>query len=326
MSEPKTEANDLIQPDQVNIDPQDNSEQNIVSGNTTTEVFSGGVSTVDEGVDANGNTIVDLDLEAQSGRVKITQDLTAATSDIDISEEAQAVLKDIESYSEDIKAENFAGKGSLEDYQELFQKVCKYSQDLKDTNIDLTIDMDKLSDFAESAKALTGFIGSLTLSLRRVVTVSDITFLKDFKEKIYNISLLYKTIGDFQTTIIATANLKVPGSVSKILALLQKITSQINNTMTYMDYFTGIISKEEVDKSAYLTDDSRAALNRAISALDTWKALADAQTSTSLSTDKTVQDLKVEIAKYEELSVRAKKQLEALKKFSATICPEGRFP
>jgi len=187
---------------------------------------------------------------------------------IEPSNESKKILCEIDGYIDNIRCDKLTGKGSIDDYKNLFQRVFEYSDELTTQKISLDMDMKKLDKFADSAEQLTKTISDLTIRLKSIVAVNDIKFLNDFRDKVQKISKLYETIDEFQTTIIESSELYIPTTLEQINKKLRKITEEIDSSMVYLDNFTGIIGDNIIPKNALISDKMKESAQKTCDSLD----------------------------------------------------------
>jgi hypothetical protein len=190
---------------------------------------------------------------------------------VEPSPESKKILCEIDGYIDNIRCEKIMGKGSIDDYKVLFQKVFEYSDELASQKITLDMDMKKLDNFADSAEQLTENISNLTIKLKSIIAVNDIKFLNDFKDKVRKISKLYETIEEFQKTIIESSELYIPTTLEKVNNKLCKIIQEIDKSMIYLDNFTEIVENKIVPNDASISNITRESVQKTCDSLDARK-------------------------------------------------------
>ena len=94
----------------------------------------------------------------------ITQNLSQVVSiNENISETNNALMNQIKDYASKINCSDFHGKGTIEDYSELFKAASKIANESK--QIQLDVDVDGFNEFSQAAEDLSNLFESFTIRL-----------------------------------------------------------------------------------------------------------------------------------------------------------------
>jgi hypothetical protein len=128
-----------------------------------------------------------------SNNVIITEDLKQIIEvyddEVDVN---KTVINEIRNYASLIKCENFHGKGTIDDYSELFIAASKIATDNIQMNLD--VDIDGFNEFGQAADDLAKLFNSFIIKLQNVNIINDSTFLNsvlDALKKIVNLSNIF---------------------------------------------------------------------------------------------------------------------------------------
>jgi hypothetical protein len=226
------------------------------------------------------NNMIDIQInENLDSQVIITDN----TTDISANPSAQ-LLAQIKSYAQEIQCSDFQGKGTLDDYNELFIAASKIANETK--QISLSVDTTGFEQFADAADELAALFESFITKLSNINIISDVGFLTIVSNALGRIVNLSNTFGRFKQTIIATSQIQIPKSAFETNTLLQDVNTQLSCAMNYIGYFvdpTGASST--VQSNAQLSQDEKQIISKAVSAIDNWAELSDQGLTISLATN-----------------------------------------
>jgi hypothetical protein len=261
------------------------------------------------------NNMIDIQIDENlDSQVIVTDNL----NDISSNPSAQ-LLAQIRNYAQEIQCSDFQGKGTLDDYNELFLAASKIANETK--QISLSVDTTGFESFADAADELSALFEGFITKLSNINIISDIGFLTVVSNALGRIVNLSNTFGRFKQTIIATSQIQIPKSALETNSLLQDVNSQLSCAMNYIGYFvdpTGASST--IQTNAQLSSDEKHIISKAITAIDNWAELSDQGLTISLATNPQIlgigesnQKFIEKTANLKNLTLRLKTKLDTYK-------------
>jgi hypothetical protein len=259
---------------------------------TYTNTFvNGNVSIVDtQGFTANGNVAtqsqfntIDPTLDPQ-----ITQNLVETVEayyNDETHTETATVMAEIRDYASKIQCEDFHGKGTIDDYSELFRAAAKIANESKQIKLD--VDVSGFNEFAQAADDLSNLFNSFILKLQNVSIINDLDFLRSISIALRKIWNLSETFGKFKQTILATSSIHIPQSAHNTSVILQGVLSEVNCAMNYINHF--VSPGNEVLPAANLSAAEHDVIDRAVATIDNWNVLCDQGVSIAMSSNPDIQ-------------------------------------
>lgn len=205
----------------------------------------------------------------------------------DLTSPTALVLNEIKDYAAKINCNEFKGKGTVEDYSELFNAASKIASDVKQIHLD--VDVDGFNEFGTAADDLSKLFNSFIVKLQTVSIIDDLSFLRSISlalSKIWNLSQVF---GKFKETILATATVQVPKSSHDASVLVNSVMSEVNCAMTYVNHFVNPQAGDPL--SANLSDAERVIINKAVATIDNWSLLCDQGVSIAMSNNPDIQSI-----------------------------------
>jgi hypothetical protein len=186
-----------------NTPPTDLSSNNQSSNNTNTNTTDGYVVTNEQYTDASGDYHTDTQFITTdpTSDVQITQDLSEEVIkyyDDNNDPVKSAIISQIKTYAEDIKCTNFQGKGTIDDYTQLFQAAAQIANE--SVHMQLDVDIEGFNEFASAADDLSALFNSFIVKLNNVSIIDDTAFLTAVANALGKISNLSKVFGKFKET------------------------------------------------------------------------------------------------------------------------------
>lgn len=261
---------------------------NVVYSNT---FVNGNVQIVDTmGTTVNGNfatqstfNTIDPTLDVQ-----ITQNLVETVdkyyNDSNNTQTA-LIMAQISDYASKIQCSDFHGKGSIDDYSELFRAAAKIANDSKQIKLD--VDVSGFTEFSQAADELSNLFNSFILKLQNVSIINDLDFLTSISialQKIWNLS---ETFGRFKQTILATSSIQIPKSAHDTKVIIEGVIGEVNCAMNYINHFVN--PGTQVLPAANLSLAEHDVINRAVSTIDNWNQLCDQGVSIAMSSNPDIQ-------------------------------------
>ena len=201
----------------------------------------------------------------------------------------KSVLDDIKLYASQIKCENFHGKGTIDDYNELFLAASKIANESKQMKLD--IDVEGFDEFSKAADDLANLFTSFTLKLENVNIINDLDFLTSISNSLKKIVNLSNVFGKFKQTILATSNVHIPKSAHDTSEILKGVLSEINCAMNYVTHFVDPAQNPNLVDSQ-LNSDEKDVISKAVSTIDNWNNLCEQGITIGLSNDDDIKNIK----------------------------------
>ena len=219
--------------------------------------------------------------------VKISQDLAELVEiqydDVSGNENGQ-IVHQIKAYAEKFKCEDFHGKGTIDDYTQLFVAASKIANESK--QMELNVDIEGFNEFAQAADEMSELFSSFIIKLQNVNIINDLTFLRAILvalEKIYNLSEVF---GKFKQTILATSTIQIPKSAHDTSVVLHGVMDEISCAMNYINHFVNPTSFVPVD--AELSVIEKNIINKAVDTIDNWNVICETGISIALSNNEDI--------------------------------------
>lgn len=243
---------------------------------------------MDDGKVVTHTTFITTDPESDP---QIQQDLTGTAltyHDNESDTETKLVLDRIKDYAGKIKCSDFQGKGTIDDYNRLFEAASKIANDSK--HIELDIDMEGFNEFARAADDLSALFNSFIVRLQNVSIINDLSFLRSVSsalEKIWNLSEVF---GKFKETIIATTSVSLPKSARDTKLILEDVMDELNCSMKFISYFAD--PSGDTPRGAELSEAEKGIIDNAVSAIDHWNVLCEEGLTIALNNNEDIQSIK----------------------------------
>jgi hypothetical protein len=235
--------------------------------------ISGGIETITEsGIKPDGTVIyqtIAFTTDA-SDQIQITEDLSAIIQIYDDKTDPSlnAVLQEITQYAEKINCSNFQGKGSIDDYTELFTVAANLAKDAKQTS--LSIDIAGFQEFGNAADELSHLFHQYIMKIQNINVINDYAFLLSIKNSLQKISNLAEVFGRFKETILATSIIQIPKSLEDTRYILDGVMSEVDCAMKYINHF--VCPEEDISMcaAADLSSDDKQLITNAVNTIKKW--------------------------------------------------------
>lgn len=198
-----------------------------------------------------------------------------------------AIIAQIQTYAAEIKCTNFQGKGSIDDYTQLFEAAAQIANESAQMQLD--VDIDGFNEFAAAADDLSTLFTSFILKLQNVSIIDDTAFLTAVANALSKIANLSKVFAKFKETILATSTVQIPKSAHDTSILLQNVSSQIDCAMKYINHF--VDSSSPAPANADLSTEEQGIINAAVSTITNWNILCDQGVSIAMANDPDIQGI-----------------------------------
>jgi hypothetical protein len=216
--------------------------------------------------------------ETLTGIIEITDDSNTAIN---------ALTSEISLYASQITCKSFHGKGSIDDYNELFLAASKIANESKQMQLD--IDIDGFNDFGKAADELSALFNTFIIKLQTISIIDDTIFLQSILDALKKIAHLSNTFGKFKETILATASVKIPKSAYDTKVIIEGVMGELNCAMNYMNNF---VNPSDNLPNAQLSQDDKNIIITAVNTIDNWNVLCEHGVSIALSDDTNIQYIK----------------------------------
>jgi hypothetical protein len=246
----------------------------------------GYVVTNQQYVDASGNEITETQFVTVdvTSDVQITEDLSGEVIkyyDDTHDNEKTALISQIKSYADEINCTSFQGKGTIDDYNELFNAAAKIVNE--SVHMQLDVDIEGFNEFAAAADDLSALFNGFIVKLENVSIIDDTAFLTSVANALQKICNLSKVFGKFKETILATSTVQLPKSAHDTSVILQNVVGQLNCAMKYITHFAD--SSVAAPESANLSVEEKGIITAAISTIDNWNVLCEQGVSIAMAND-----------------------------------------
>jgi hypothetical protein len=175
------------------------------------------------------------------------------------------IMKEITNYAENINCTNFQGKGSIDDYAELFTVVSDLSK--KNTFI---MDISGFYEFGNAADELANLFKNYTVKLQSIYSINNIEFLKVIAASLQKISNLADVFGKLKETILVTSIVEIPKSLEDTRVILDGIMSEVDCAMKYIHHFISPENDISMCAACSLSADEKALIASAVSTIQNW--------------------------------------------------------
>ena len=246
-----------------------------------------------QGADSSGNEITHTTFETTDPEVdfQVEEDLTGkveAYYDNTAETDTALVLQEIQNYGSKIQCSDFHGKGTIDDYSQLFQAAAKIANETKQMQLD--IDIDGFNEFADAADDLSKLFTSFIVKLENVSIIDDMVFLRAVSVALKKIWNLSEVFGKFKQTILATSSIQLPKSAHDTKVILESVVGNVNCAMKYISHF--VDASSVAPEHAGLSDTEKGVITAAVATIDNWNVLCEQGVSIAMSNNPDIQYIK----------------------------------
>lgn len=241
--------------------------------NSFTTSISGGFEIIRESAVLPDGTIIYQQVGFTvdpSSDIQITQDLSAIIQiyNDETDPSLNAIMQEISQYAANINCINFQGKGSIDDYAELFTVASNLAREAKQTT--LVIDISGFYEFGNAADELSKVFQQYIVKLENINVVNDMEFLKAITASLKKISHLADVFGKFKETILATSIVEIPKSLEDTRLILDGVMSEVDCAMKYVHHFICPENDISMCAASSLSPEEKALIAAAISTIQDW--------------------------------------------------------
>lgn len=283
-------------------------------GTSETITGPGYVITNTQYADPSGNQFTETVFTTTdaSSDVQIFEDLSGSviafydnTSDA----ETAQILADIKLYGSQIQCSDFHGKGTIDDYSQLFQAASKIANETKQMNLD--VDVEGFNEFANAAEELSALFSSFIIKLENVSIINDRAFLLAVSVALKKIWKLSEVFGKFKETILATSTIQLPKSAHETKVVLESVIGNVNCAMKYISHF--VDASFSAPPEADLSVQEKGIIESAIKTIDNWNILCEQGVSIAMSNNPDIQYIKTASDQLKTTTVGLKNATNILK-------------
>jgi hypothetical protein len=238
-----------------------------------------------QGVSADGTEIthsIFFTTDLSNSDVQINQDLAelVETQYDDLSgSENGLIVNQIKEYAQKIQCTDFHGKGTIEDYEQLFIAASKIANESK--QMDLNIEIEGFNEFAQAAEEMSDLFNSFIMKLQNVNIINDTSFLRAILSALQKIFNLSEVFGKFKQTILATSTIQIPKSAHDTSMVLRGLMDEIHCAMDYVNYFVNPTTNIPIN--AELSPEEKNIIDKAVTTIESWNVLCEQGVSIAIS-------------------------------------------
>ena len=269
----------------------------------------------EQGVAADGSEVTHTTFTTTNSHldVQITENLAEVVESYYDDEQAgsqnKQILDDIKMYAGKIQCSDFHGKGTIDDYTELFQAAAKIANESKQMTLD--VDVEGFDDFSKAADDLSALFNSFIIRLQNVNIINDTSFLISISVALRKIWNLSEVFGKFKETILMTSTIQLPKSAHDTKVVIEGVMGEINCAMQYITHFVSPSSTPLVDSD--LSVDEKNVISAAVSTIDNWTALCDQGVNIAMANDPDLVYIKQASNELKNTTLTLKTATDALK-------------
>jgi hypothetical protein len=263
-----------------------------ISNPTLSQTITGNAYVVQntQGPDTSGNEITHTTFHTTDPLidVQVTEDLIGkveAYYDNTQETDTALILNSIQMYASKIQCTDFQGKGTIDDYSQLFNAAAKIANESKQMQLD--IDIDGFNEFADAADELSKLFSGFIVKLESVSIIDDIQFLRSVSVALEKIWKLSEVFGKFKKTILATSSVQLPKSTHETKLALEFVISNVNCAMKYISHF--VDASFSAPPEADLSVEEKNVINAAVTTIDNWNILCEQGVSIAMSNNPDIQ-------------------------------------
>lgn len=244
-----------------------------------------------QGNDASGNSVTQVTFDSTQPEIydpDISIDLEQVI-DVYNDVENSALINQIKDLASQIKCESFHGKGTIDDYKELFEAASKIANET--TQIQLDVDVQGFNEIGQAADQLSALFVTFTEKLQNVNIINDSNFLQAIINALQKLVNLSKVFGKFKETIITTTKIQIPKSAHETTVVIQEVMGQFNCAMNYIGYFVDASNNPNLT-AAELSPEEKNIIEKATTTIESWNAICEQGVSIAMNNDPDIQYIK----------------------------------
>ena len=241
-------------------------------------------------VDGTEVTTTTFNTDASGSNLTLKEDLSGAVhsyynDESDPNSPTNLVLNEIKDYASKINCSDFKGKGTVDDYAQLFQAAAAIANDV--THMKLDVDVQGFNEFGAAADDLSKLFNSFIVKLQTVSIIDDLAFLQSIASALQKIWNLSEVFGKFKETILATATVHIPQSSHDAKLLVQSVMAEVNCAMAYIGHFVNPLPNDPID--ANLSARDVAVISGAVNTINNWSVLCEQGVTIAMASNLDIQ-------------------------------------
>jgi hypothetical protein len=250
----------------------------------------------DQGTDICGNVISHTTFtstEPDKYDPNINQnfvEITETYDDVyDPNSQNTVLLNQIKNYASKIQCSDFHGKGTIDDYTELFNAAANIANESKQIQLDINID--GFNEFSQAADDLSKLFSSFIMKLQNVNIINDTAFLSSIADALKKIWELSETFGKFKETILTTTTIQIPKSSHDTRIVIENVMEEIDCAMKYIQHFVEPSSSSNTEPlpDSQLSADEQNIISKAVDTINNWNTICDHGVTIAMSNNPDVQ-------------------------------------
>ncbi len=256
---------------------------------TSSHSNPGFTSTTTQYTDPSGTVITHstFDTIDPTSDIQITQDLSgSALTYYDDNNSHAALISQIRTYANDIKCSDFHGKGTIDDYTQLFVAASQIANETKQMSLD--VDIAGFNEFATAADQLSALFTSFIVKMESVSIIDDTAFLTAVADAMRRIANLSNVFGKFKETILATSTVSLPKSAHETRLIVESVMAELHCAMGYINHFVDS-AVAAPSAAADLSAEEQAIIQNATATINNWNALCDQGVSIAMANHPDIQ-------------------------------------
>ena len=203
--------------------------------------------------------------------------------------ETNNLVNQIKLYASEIQCESFHGKGTIDDYNELFRAAANIANDSK--QIQLDVNVEGFTEFGAAADELSNLFNGFITKLQSVSIINDLSFLRSIASALQKIVNLSHVFARFKQTIIATSTVQLPKSAHDTKVALESVMGEVSCAMNYINHFVNPLPTDNL-QGAELSNDEKNIINKAVTTIDNWNVLSSQGVSIAMNNNTDIQYIK----------------------------------
>jgi len=231
-----------------------------------------------EGLDASGDYVAYTTFDTTHPELydpqiseKLLETVDTYPDDSNPTSENAILLSQIKDYASKIQCSDFHGKGSIDDYTELFRAASKIANESK--SMSLNIDVEGFDEFSQAADDLSELFNGFIVKLQNVNIINDVEFLRSISIALRKIWNLSEVFGKFKQTILTTTTIQFPKSAHETKIVLEGVMDEVNCAMRYITHF--VSPGQVVPVDADLSADEKNIIDKAVSTIENWNIICE---------------------------------------------------
>jgi hypothetical protein len=269
-----------------------------------------------EGFDASGDYVAYTTFDTTHPELydpqiqeKLLETVDIYSDDLLPTSENAILLNQIKDYASKIQCSDFHGKGSIDDYTELFCAAAKIANESK--SMSLNVDIQGFDEFSQAADDLSELFNGFIVKLQNVNIINDIEFLRSISIALRKIWNLSEVFGKFKQTILATTTIQFPKSAHETKIVLEGVMDEVNCAMRYITHF--VSPSQVVPQDADLSAEEKNIINKAVSTIENWNIICEQGVTIAMENNADINFIKQASNELKQTTLQLKSATASLK-------------